>query len=55
VGDIDRGNHIARERPPERVEDGYRLGGTGAQPSESLENLTGPRNLEKTGCAAALA
>jgi hypothetical protein len=55
VGDIDRGNHIARERPPERVEDGYRLGGTGAQPSESLEDFAGPRNLEKPGGPAALA
>jgi len=55
VGDIDRGNHIARERAPERVENGYRLCGTGEQPGKRLEDLAGPRNLKKTGGPAALA
>jgi len=55
VWDIDRGNHIARERPTERVEDGYRLSGAGSQPCEGLEDLAGTRNLEKTCGPAALA
>jgi len=52
---IDCGADIAGDRTPERIEDRDRLRGAGAQPREGIENLVGPRDLEKTGGAAALA
>jgi hypothetical protein len=52
---IDRRNDIAGQRAPEGVENRYSLSGTGAQPSERLENFAGPRNLKEAGGSAALA
>ena len=54
VRHVDRGQHVAGERAPERVEDRDRFGGGGPQPRKGVEDLTGPRDLEKTGGSAAL-
>ena len=50
---VDRGDDIAGERAPERVENRDGLGGAGAQPREGVEDLAGPRDLEKPGGPAA--